>query len=74
MPTMVHHRPHSARVEFDGKRNRACAVGLVENLHAVIEAYPYAVEAAREQPAGSVLVLPPAGAVARVRANRGADR
>ena len=66
MPAISHRRPHSARVEFDGTLNLACAVGLVESLDIVIETNQYAVEGAREPRVGRIPALPRAGVDAGV--------
>ena len=58
MPTVFYHRPHHARVVFDGKLSWASAVDLVTTLDTVIETYKYdAVELVVTSPGGDTDAL-----------------
>ena len=58
MSTVFYHRPHHARVVFDGKLNWGSAVDLVETLDTVIETYKYdAIELVVTSPGGDTDAL-----------------
>ena len=58
MPTVFYHRPHHARVVFDGQLSWASAVDLITTLDTVIETYQYdAVELVVTSPGGDTDAL-----------------